>query len=394
MSTFHERQGELIKQDPILRLRYLPNESFETAVERQCLENRYVYIPPGTYGIRRQINLPSGSFIYGSGESTVLFVESNINKAFNVEGKNDISFENFRIDATNQYNAASRNNYCFWVNNTKNFYAKNVIGSFGAFGFFIVNNSFENRTQNVKIENCILDGMGSNDVIGGGAFDSNGWFVEDLQIRDNIVIQDTTKTVHNYSGCIAIVNVKNTVFENNTVQGAALFSIEQSPHRESRMVGNRISGAVGRNGGKLLINFHDRATQELMPRNLVVSQNYVKGTVSITRQSLPSLDLPESEWLNGQKIIVTDNIFDCQGNASTDLISQNGVEINRFDMAVFSNNIFNRPNFVGNDIQNGLSLASTTNNHLISNNIFKGFDLNKHIISQGANHTIQNNKII
>ncbi len=245
-------------------------------------------------------------------------------------------------------------------------------------------------TQRLTITGNRFEGLGGNDLIGGGPLNSTGAVVRDLIVTDNYINQDATQGVH-YTNAIDVVAAYRLKFANNNVAGGVIFGSEQWPHRESIITGNTIKnpgvGYVAQVGFLLNATLPGAAESH----NLTISNNTIEGGyLTITNSTTNS---------TCRGVVVMGNVVDATG-------CTNGLSVSRITDGVFIGNtirnatsdavnIFGGGHNVlsGNIIRNnggvGINMDATTD----TNNIF-GNDLSNNfgpINLNGFNNTFYNN---
>jgi len=190
--------------------------SYSTAIQTALTIGKKVFIKNGTYLIDTSINVPSNSFIVGEGKNTIIKLNANNLKAFNISSsiKSNITISDLSIDGSGQTTnvfTGVRNSFGVYATNVTNLNLKNLyIYKMGVVnqsnviddndqangfanptgGYGILVEAREGIIENVLIENCKIE-----NIAGGGNIFGDGICVQGFNtnlniIPKNIIIKD------------------------------------------------------------------------------------------------------------------------------------------------------------------------------------------------------------
>jgi hypothetical protein len=212
-----------------------------------------VQVKVGTYNIASNINMASNVSLVGSGKGT-MFVMA-INTTVKIDAKTNASVEAIGFDGSAH---STTNNFCVYVqDSTDVLLARNYVTNANGFGFFITA-SASNTCSRITIRENYLQGKGNNDVIGGGAANSTGAVVSDVNIYGNNVVQDCT--TNSYDNVLDIVKVLRVTVDNNIFRGRVQFGTEQFPNSNSKITNNILWPAINKTTSVLLVTTYGTAT--------------------------------------------------------------------------------------------------------------------------------------
>lgn len=200
--------------------------------------NGQILIKSGSYNITTDLIIPANSIFIGEG-STTKFILGEAGR-IHVDYKNNVIISNILVDSSLQKtHIGGGATAAIMVSGSSNVRIDNVIvKDANHFGIYI------QVSNNVIIENCTLNGLGNNDVIGGNG--TNGMYnLKDVIIRNNIIKQDAS-IGDLYATTIDLTNVYRVAFLDNMTYGDLWFGSEEYPHRYSRISGNIIKPATGK----------------------------------------------------------------------------------------------------------------------------------------------------
>jgi len=314
------------------------NTGIQSAVDKVCSAGGgEVILSPATYSITTPILLCSNMTLSGYGSSTVIKPQSNITTIF-IDTKSNVSVRDLSIDSASS--TSNTNAMAIRIKNSENIIVErnSVINT--AFGIFI-DASGTLTSSKIWIKNNVLEGEGTNDVIGGGPQNSTGAQVRDVYVVNNHVTQDCT--VGTYCNAFDLVAMNNFVVTGNIFYGIVQPGFEQFPHADINISNNNIFPAISATTTSLYVSTKDTATAT-SSRILLANNNIKDGTIEVFGTSTSLL----------QNVVVSGN------NVTTGELSD-GISFKYVtDASVTSNAI------VGGET--GIELA-TSSNFIISGNI-------------------------
>lgn len=315
-----------------------------------------LYIKKADYQIAKSLNLlDNTSLIAECGAKFVL----NQGKSINILGKNNVEILNLSVDSS----AHNVNNYGIYIEDSKNIIIDKVKEISKGFGIYITGNKL---TDGVTIKDCVLNGLGNNDVIGGGPAIQGSSLINNIIITNNIINQDATKG-NLYDATIDMVGAYRTTFLNNFTKGTVLFGNEKYPNVYSTISGNIIKPADGKN--ETGIAAYTTVGADKTAKNLSFTNNTIEnGVISIVGVNT-AYDL---------KGLINNNIVSSAGGLGINLkyCSQFVITGNIISNASIGINLDNSTliNIIGNiitDSYTGIDGNSNSYYNLISNNIIE-----------------------
>lgn len=197
-----------------------------------------LYIKKGSYPITKHLALNNGVYVTGEGDGTK--IELNQGISIRIVGGNNVKVSNLSIDGSNHV----AYNYAIYIEDANNVIIDGVtIKDARGFGIYITANIM---SDTIIIKNCILNGLGNNDIIGGGSIIQGSNVVTNVIIVNNVIKQDASQG-DLYDAAIDIVGVYRTAFLNNITEGLIAFGSEKYPHKYSVISGNIIKNPKGKN---------------------------------------------------------------------------------------------------------------------------------------------------
>lgn len=228
-----------------------------------------IFIKEGDYRSLSHIDINNNMYIEGSGDATVLALGQG--KSIRIIGKNNIKISNLLIDGSDHIPF----DYAIYANDFNNLNVDKVTIR-DAKGFGIYATAY-NSSEKLIVSNCILNGLGNNDVIGGGPDKSGTFKLKDVVIKNNFIEQYANVGTL-YDAAIDIVGVYRTEIINNIIYGVVAFGNEQYPHKYSMISGNIIKTPVGKDNTYLAITTTSDAkinTEEIMITNNIIENGYI-----------------------------------------------------------------------------------------------------------------------
>ncbi len=325
-----------------------------------------VFVKEGSYDIASSdIKLYNNVHLQGAGWSTQFNLLQN--KKIFANGRNNIKLSDFLASSPNH----SYLSYAIHINDSSNVLIDHVrIKDANAFGIGMTCGA-SMPGSNITVQNCYLNGLGNNDVIGGGGGAPNK-ILGNVILADNTVVQDAGLGNH-YAVAIDMVGVYQYKFINNTTNGQILFGAEGSPNSYSLICGNILKPALNLGW----CHIHVATMEDYLPTSgkyVLISDNILeKGRIKVTGTAAhPST-----------KFLITNNIIDSVLVGDDDPFP--GIYIIYADNFVISNNIINNAGramnlsgvfnsrITGNNISNsiiGIRGVTGSGNLIISDNTF------------------------
>ena len=213
--------------------------AINSAITAAAVNGGTVYLPAGTYHCTGNINVASGICLYGDGYGSVIL--SGPTAGLEINGVNNVTVRNLRVDGSD-----STGGFQVSIYNSTNVLIDNIYGTNLKYGGIWT--TATTVTSGITIRDCHLYGLGQADIIGGGADNSTGAIVEEVNVDGNFLYQDASQG-DGYTNAIDMVGVYRVRFVNNTTYGGIVFGSEQSPHRHSSIIGNIVKPANSASSG-------------------------------------------------------------------------------------------------------------------------------------------------
>jgi len=230
----------------------------------------HVHLTTGTYLVTQSIYLPSNCILSGEASSTKLIMSTGayvgivgqknvVVRDIGTDGSSQVSGD-FQILVSNASNVVLENN---WIENS------------GGFGIFVIATGTA-TTTGVFINKNYVEGLGNNDVIGGGPDNAPYNAVKEVSVTDNYCYQHSEYGA-GYDYCIDIVGVNRTIFTGNRVHGAVAFGSEQYPNQFSIISNNILETATTSSNRALLSVMSTPGVSDIPIDSVIVTGNILNG---------------------------------------------------------------------------------------------------------------------
>ncbi|SIS11535.1 beta strand repeat-containing protein [Williamsia sterculiae] len=258
-----------------------------------------VHIPARRYIFGSNLTPASNTLIEGAGYNSLLIFGSG--KGFAMDSKSNVQFSNFRTDSSSH----NYNDFLFDIYRCNSVTVRDCyLTNIGGFGIFT--HTYNTTSSGFWYFNNLIDGLGGNDLIGGGTNDSGASSVlKDMHIYGNTITQDAASG-HQYSAAIDIVGIYRVTYSDNNTEGDIFFGFEQWPNALSKIVNNTVKNAKNKTWGTITINGNSSSTasegSDLIAGNVTEnSRIYVNGP---------------SGSIRTYRIAINDNIVNAQSTPS------------------------------------------------------------------------------
>ena len=342
-----------------------------------------VFIFAGTYNITSSISpgYPNSSrrnniWLYGAGDATILILSPGA--SINLNLVDNIKISNLYIDCSNHTTINSDYGIVTVDANNINIDKVTVYNAYG-FGICITAST---TAKNITVQNCILNGTGNQDVIGGGCNVPSA-ILSDIIYKNNFVTQSTS-IGHTYNVAIDNVKTYRTQIINNSVYGGIVLGNENFPNTYTEIIGNLVKPALNQTPGFISVWTSSNATTNA--KYISIRDNIIQGG-HIEILGIPSQYTLFSEINNN----IIDASFDTLAinvqygnliNIIGNLITSGGIEVpNSSDISIRNNQISNSTN--GINLYSSPTIYATENTFKNVTNPFVGLG--------GSNVTIKNN---
>lgn len=268
-----------------------------------------------------------------AGSVLLIFNSSNINI-------NDLQFI---YNGSNTADQTNKNNGINIIDSKNIFINKVLVSKFNNFQLSI--ESYTENTSNIKITNSILEGVGNNDIIGGGTSNNAellGRSPNNILINGNDISH--VQNLSDYFGGIVSTGVYSVIVTDNILEDSWIaFSFEKCPNN-NLIIGNNI---IKRSNLTIdHASFSISCSTDIDYGNrVVISDNLVYGMGGIS-------------MINVNKASIIGNIFD------NDIVSAKCLQGTNLSNLTLSDNRFYNCAFLGGSV----IALSNTKNSLISNN--------------------------
>jgi len=334
-----------------------------------------IAIKKGTYYITSLTVTKNGTEIHGEEGTKLVFVNSS--NVINVKNVNDIKITGVAIDASKLV----KDDKALYIEDSNNVYVEKIkIYKSGGFAIFV--NAKSRDTYNIRISKCYLEGVGNNDVIGGGTTLGSKYILYDVIVDKNSILQGVGN-IGNHTTCIAFTRVRRAIITKNLVYGKINLSAENSPNEWSIISSNICYKPL--NNEQYYIGIHsgsgDYGCQYNIISNNVINEGFIDVFGSDTKYAIYN--------------IVTDNIIRALDSpagiyvkyASLTSITNNYIVAAPYGIYIdtASNNMITENHII--DSTNEAIYEVNSDLNWIARNKIKGGN----IVTTGANTVVENN---
>lgn len=276
-----------------------------------------IHIKKGLYHLDKDISIGSNVIFQGEGANTIFDLAPHGHIL--VHGKSNVRISDILVDGAHQtiYNdPPAGNTGCISVVDSNNILVDNVVirDTYG-FGINIVaigQDYTPASSSGITIQNSLLNGLGNNDVIGGGTAYNQNNTLSNVTIQNNTIIQDGGIGAK-YPCCIDLVAIHQFKIINNTTYGVITPGGENYPNNFSIISGNIVYPAKNTNFTHITVwpsgpQWFPNPDPAKPVDSILVTNNIVEnGQIRIVG------DLRTTPSIYAQKCTITNNII--KGNS-------------------------------------------------------------------------------
>src|SRR5947209_10620077 len=241
-----------------------------------------VHLTAGTYSITSGVGVPSNILIDGDGYQTDLVESAGIN--IGITSTSNITLSNLRFDCTGQ---TTSNDVCLSITNPLGgISVDHTYMTAYHFGIFLTTNATTTEVGKVSITNNYLNGLGNNDVIGGGVSDATSTLSE-IIIEGNHIVQNAGIN-SNYPNAVDMTAQNKTIIENNVIRGWVVVDGEKIRGYHVTAAGNILAPALSLNyGGVRLLSMSNIGETTNASYISFQNNNIFEGNVIVEGQLSP-----------------------------------------------------------------------------------------------------------
>lgn len=312
-----------------------------------------VRLRSGTYNLAATISLLSNIVLSGEGYATlvkpltgtsVAAVSTGTMGAIQIAAQSNVTIRNIRIDGTA---LTGPNGLAIFISESSDIDVHNCrlenINGFGVFtsaGFITPSGV----SQRVRIHDNYIQGLGQNDLIGGGKH-TTGSKVYDVKAYANTVIQDMSGGGV-YGTAIDLTGTSGMTINSNLTYGSIILGVEQYPNLTTVISNNHIRHAIG-SSNSCQINANTSSSAITNSSSLSITGNVFEESGTIVVRGVAG-QLYSNIAISGNSVIGDGSTSTCQlvyvsgATISSNSFSTgvNGIQLSTSDHIEISGNIF------------------------------------------------------
>lgn len=342
-----------------------------------------IFVKGASYQINSNLNIGDNINIIGEGIATKFLLGPSGHIV--VYGHSNIKISDIYIDGTNQTNSSdppAGNSGHLSLINANNVVIDHIIIDAKRFAINIYN------TDDTIIQNCILNGQGNNDIIGGSS-DNGSLKVLNIIVRNNIIKQDASIGAL-YDCCFDIAGEYRVSVINNMCYGRIIVGGETGPNNYILFSENMLKPAKGKTACEIDVYTAGQTTyrtQYISIINNIIENGaiYVQGIDALrTMYCSINNNLIDATISNNPAITlvyctlctISNNIMK-GGNKWANIYLKNS------DKMVITGNII-----IGTNV--GIDESTSNGNNIITNNYFQS--VTTPVYGQQPTSLVNNNK--